>query len=131
MITSAHPKSSNSSEFNPILPKFYEMICEIIVSKTLCGNFLIFCWSSFINDFMMKNNFSEPKNHQKLNISRPIYFKKNSAHCFVGLICTNKLEGFFFFEKKISRTWSFFHDCKTTCFKNMLRKTEKMVILLF
>ena len=72
------------------------MICEIIVSKTVCGIFLIFCRSSFINNFMVKNSFSEPKNQQKLNISRPIYFKKISAYRFLGLICTNKLEGFFF-----------------------------------
>ena len=95
MITSAH-----SSGFNPILQKFYEMICEIIVSKTVCGIFLIFCRSSFINNFFVKNNFSEPKNQRKLKNSRPIYFLKISTHRFVGLICTNKLEGLFFFLKK-------------------------------
>ena len=62
-------------------------------------NFLDFLSIEFFNDFMVKNNFSEPKNHQKLNISRPIYLKKISAHRFVGLICTNKLKEFFFFEK--------------------------------
>ena len=72
------------------------MTCEIIVSKTMCGIFLIFCRSSFINNFMVKNSFSEPKNQRKLNISRPIYFLKISAHCFVSLICTNKLEEIFF-----------------------------------
>ena len=97
VITSADSKSSNSSGFNPILQKFYDMICEIIVSKTMGGIFLIFCRSSFINNFMVKNNFLEPKNHRKLNISRPIYFKKISAHRFVDLICTKKLEEFFFF----------------------------------
>ena len=115
MITSAYSKSSNSSGFNPILQKFYEMICEVIVSKIVCGIFLIFCRSSFINNFMLKNNFSEPKTHRKFNISRLIYFRKISAHRFVGLICTNKLEEFFFFQKNFfSRTWSFFHDCKTS-----------------
>ena len=99
MITSAHSKSFYSSGFNTILQKFYEMICEIIVCKMVCGIFLIFCWSSFINDFMVKNNFSEPKNHRKLKILKSIYCKKISAHLFVGLIFTNKLEGFFF--KKI------------------------------
>ena len=110
MITSAYSKSSNSSGFNPILQKFYEMICQIIV----CGIFLIFCRSSFINNFMVKNNFSVLKNHRKLNISRPIYFLKNSAHRFVGLICTNKLEEFCFQKIFLSRTWSIFRDCKTT-----------------
>ena len=114
MITSARSKSSNSSGFNRILQKFYEMICEITVSKTVCGIFLIFCRSSFINNFMVKNNFLEPKNHRNLNISRPTYFKKISAHRFVGLICTNKLEEFFFRKSFLSKTWSFFHDYKTT-----------------
>ena len=95
MITSAYSKSTNSSGFIPILQKFYKMICEIIVSKTVCGIFLIFCRSSFINNFMVKNSFSEPKNQRKLNISRHIYLKKISAHCF-GLICMNKLKGIFF-----------------------------------
>ena len=113
-MTSTHSKSSNSSGFNPILRKFYKMICEIIVSKMVCGIFLIFCQLSFISNFMMKNNFLEPKNHWKLNILRPIYCKKISAHCFVDLICTNKLEDFFFQKVFLSRTWSYFHDCKTT-----------------
>ena len=46
---------------------------------------------------MVKVSFSEPKSQRKLNISIPIYLKKKIfAHRFVGLICTNKLEGFFF-----------------------------------
>ena len=138
MITTAHSKSSSSSGFNPILRKFYEMIYKIIVSKTLCGIFFIFFRSSFINNFMVKNNFLEPKNHQNLNISRPIYFKKISAHRFVGLICTNKLEAvfFFFFRKR----GAFFATAKPlicasffsaknkilkTCFKNLFWKTVK------
>ena len=114
MITSAHSKSSNSSGFNPILQKFYDMICEIIVSKTMCGIFLIFCRSSFISNFMVKNNFLEPKSHLKSNISRPAYFKKIFAHRFLDLICTNRLGKNFFQKIFLSRTWSFFHDCKTT-----------------
>ena len=113
MITSAHSNSSNTPGFNPILLKFYEMICKIIVSKTVCRIFLIFCRSSFINNFMVKNNFLEPKNHLKSNISRSIYLKKNSAHRFVDFIGTNKLEKFFS-KIFLSRTWSFLHDCKTT-----------------
>ena len=98
-MTSAHSKSSSSSGFNSILQKFYEMIYEIIVSKTVCGIFLIFSRSSFINNFMLKNNFSEPKKHRKLNISKPIYFKKVSVHRFVDLSCKNKSEELFFFKK--------------------------------
>ena len=75
MITSAHSKSFNSPGFNPIMQKFYQIICEIIVTKTVCVTFLIFCRSSFISNFLVKNSFSEPKNQRKLNISRPIYFQ--------------------------------------------------------
>ena len=44
----------------------------LIVSKMVCGIFLTFCRSSFINNFVRKNNFLEPKYHRKLNISGPI-----------------------------------------------------------
>ena len=137
-----------------MLQKFYKMVCEITVSKVVCGIFLIFCRSSFINNCMVKNNFSEPKNHRKLNVLKSIYFKKISTHRFVDLICSNKLEEFFFQKNFFSRTWSFFHDSKTTnlgviffhkklvlyffqgwlfnfniilktCFKNLFRKTVK------
>ena len=144
-----------------MLQKFYKMICDIIVSKTVCGIFLIFSWSSFIDNFMVMNSFSEPKNQWKLNISRPVYFGKISAQHFVGLICTNKLEGFFFdkiffqglgtflatarrliwasfFSTKryfyfFFQGWLFnFNIILKTCFKNLFRKTvKKMVILLF
>ena len=114
MITSRHSKTSNPSGFNPILQKIYKMICEIVVSKTVCGIFLIFCRSSFINSFMVKNSFSQPKNQRELNISKPVYFKNVSAHRFVGLICTSKLEAFIFGKNFFSRTCSFFHDCNTT-----------------
>ena len=101
MITSAHSKSSKSSGFNPILQKLYEMICQIILSKTVGRILVIFCRSSFNNNFMVKKNFLELKNRQNWNISRPIYFKKNSTHRFVGLICTNTLEGFFYSKKPL------------------------------
>ena len=115
MITSAYSKSSNSSGFNPILQKFYKMTYRIIVSKMMCGIFLIFCRSSFINNFMVKNSFSEPKNQRKLDISRPIYLKKISAHRFVGLICTNKLERFFLSWKNFFfKGMELFYDCSTT-----------------
>ena len=132
MITSAHSKSSNSAGFNRILQKFYKMICEIIVSKTVCGVFLIFCWSSFINNFMVKKSFSEPKNQRKLNILRPIFFEKISSHSFVGVICTYKREGFFFFWKKFfSRTWSFFHDCSMTNLGVIFFQKKKNFMLFF
>ena len=119
MITSAYSKSSDSLWFNPILQKFYEMICEIIVSKTvrrisLFFFFLFFvCQSSFINDFMEKNNFSESQNHRKLNILRPIYFSKFPHPALKILSAQISWKGFF--RKTFSsRTWSFFHNWKTT-----------------
>ena len=84
MVISAYSKSSNSSGFDSILQKFCEMICEVIVYKTVGGIFLIFCQSSFITNFIVKNHFFEPLNHRNLNNSRPIYFKKFSAHCFAN-----------------------------------------------
>ena len=98
MITSAHSESSNSSGFNPILQKFYKMICEIIVSKTICGIFLIFCRSFFINNFMMKNSFSEPKNQWKLKcLEIHLYLKKfRTPFCRSYLY---KLAGRIFFRK--------------------------------
>ena len=116
MITSAYSKSSISSGFNSILEKFYEMIREIIVFKYVCGIFFIFCWSSFINNLIVKNYFSETWNDRNLNISKPIGFLKNSAHRFEDHVCTNKVEGKIrkISKKFFSRTWSFFRDCKTT-----------------
>ena len=79
MITSAHSKSSHSSGINPILQKFYKMICEIIVSKTLCGIFLIFCRLSFINNFMVKNSFSEKNSAKVKYLETHLFFKTYSA----------------------------------------------------
>ena len=124
MIASAHSKSSNSSGFNPTLQKFYKIICDIFVSKTVSAIFLIFFRSSFINNFMVKNSFSEPKNQRKSNIWRPIYFEDISAHRFVGPICTNKLEGFFlrneglgaFFPTAARLIWASFFSTKNIFF---------------
>ena len=99
VITSAHSKSSNSSGFNPILQKFYK-ICEIIASKTVCRIFLIFCRSSFINNFMVKNSFSEPKN-QNQKISRYQFIFLKNLHIvlevlFVQINWKLFFESFFF-----------------------------------
>ena len=146
MITSVLSKSSNSSGFSPVLQKFYKMICEITVSKTVCGIFLIFCRPSFMNNFMVKNNFLEAKNHRNLNISRPTYLKKKIPQRFVVLICTKKI--FFqgvgaFFTTANPLIWASFFSTKNwfhaffqgwlfnfniivkTCFKNLFRKTVK------
>ena len=99
--------------FNPILQKFCEMISEITSSKTVWRIFLIFCRSRFINNFVVKNSFSENWSHQELNISRPIYFLKKFAYHFQDLTVTNKLEGFFF-----KRLW---HNCFPVDFVKFLK----------
>ena len=157
MITSAHSKNFNSSGFNPTLQKLDKMICVIIVCKTVCEIFLIFCRSSLINNFAVKNSFSEPKNQQMLSILRPVYFKKISAHLFIVLICTNKLEGIFFlknffqglgvfFTTATRLIWASFFSTQRilffqgwlfnfnvilkTSFKNLFRKTVKKMAIL-
>ena len=94
--------------FNPIFQKFCKMICEIIVCKLVRGIFLIFCQSSFLNSFIGKSNFLEPKNYWNLIISRPIHLEKISAHRFEDNICTNNLEEFFFFEKNFFKDLELF-----------------------
>ena len=100
MIISAYSKSSNSSKFNPILQIFYEMICEIIVSKMVYGIFLIICPSKFINNFIVKNNFFRILNHGNLNISRPISLKI-VPHTLLKIISAQISWKNFFFENKL------------------------------
>ena len=113
MITSAYSMSSNSSEFNPILQNFYQTIFEIIVSKTPSGIFLVFCRLSFINNFIVTNNFSEPQNHWNLNIWRPIYLKKN-PHIVLKIISAYIRWKHFFYFYFFQKLGAFFRDCKTT-----------------
>ena len=61
LITSIYVKSPISLGFNPILQKFYEIICEILVSKTMCGILLVFWYSYFINNFVVKTKFRNRK----------------------------------------------------------------------
>ena len=93
MITSAYSKSSNFSGFNTILQKFCMMICEIKLSTKRCTEFswclvdrvlvIILLWRAI---------FQNLYNYRNLNISRPVYLEKNSAHRFEDHICTKKLE---------------------------------------
>ena len=135
-MTSVYFKSSNSLGFNPILQKFYEIICEIILSKTVCGIFLIFCRLRFINNFVMKNKFSEPQNHQKLNIWRPIYFKKISAYGFADLICTDLISQKDSFFQKFFFSFKFLFSglpkpliqMPSFCSKNVLHFFSSVII---
>ena len=96
MKTGAYSKSSNSSGFNPILQKFYEVICEIIIYKKLGGIFLIFCLSSFINNFFCEKQFFGIIKLRKLNYLETHLFKKVSSHHFEDHIYIYKLEEFSF-----------------------------------
>ena len=158
MITSPYSKSSNSSAFNPILQKFYKVICAIIVSKTMCGIFLFFFQLRFIHNFVEKNNFSELLNHWKLNISKIIYLQK-FLHPVLKILSTQISWRVFFFEKNFfsglgaffttekaliwtpffptnkfytfSQSWLFnFNILLKTCFRNLFRKTEKLPVSL-
>ena len=88
-------KPSNSSAFNPILQKFYETICEIIVSETVCEIFLISCQSSLLIIYCDEEFFGTLK-LPKLKYIETYLLKKNPANLFEYHICTNRLEGFFF-----------------------------------
>ena len=120
--TSSAYSSSNSLRFNPILQKFWEMICGIIFFNMVCEMFLIFCRILLI-DFFVK--WSD----RKLNILRLIYFLKNYAHRFENLICTNKLEGFFF---KIFFQWfgAFFMTAKPFIWASIFAQKVNFVIFL-
>ena len=130
MITSPYSKSSNSSGFDPILQKLYGMICEIILPRAVSGTYR----SSFINNLIIKNNFSEPKNHWKLTVSRTIHFKKfpqTVLKIISAQISWKDFFFFFFFFNFFSKTWSFFHDCKTTNFGCQFFPQKVIFILFF
>ena len=130
MITSPYSKSSKPLWFSPILQKFYKMICEIIISKTICRIFLFFCQSRFVNNFMEKNKFSEPQNHQMFNSSRSFYFEKLSAHGIEDLICRNKLD-IFLFEKFFFKDLDFFSSLKNQLFGRHFFPQKFNFILFF
>ena len=79
LINSTYAKCSNYLELNSILQKFYEMVCEILVLKTVREIFLIFCLSCFINSvargimrhFVLKLNITpERTGHNAYNCTR-------------------------------------------------------------
>ena len=80
---------------------------------------------------MVKNSFSEPKNQQKSNISKSVCFKKIPAHRFAGLICANKLEGFFFFEKFFFQGLGAFFTTAARLIWASFFSTKKYCILFF
>ena len=79
--------------------------------------FLIFCLSSFFDNFIVKNNFLEPWNQQstKLTYLKTWSFKQNFCTLFWRSYL-HKLAGKknFFRKKFISRTWKSFRDFSAT-----------------
>lgn len=91
-ITSAYTKSSNSQSFNPILQKFYKMMCEKLVSETVCGIFLSFVYTKNV---IVKKIFWNCRIIKSWNIWKPYYFWKMSKNSFEDVVCTFKLEKIF------------------------------------
>ena len=65
------------------------------------------------------------KNDRTVNISRPIYLKKISAHRFVGLICTNKLEGIFLQKNFLQGLGAFFTTAKALIWASFFSTKKK------
>ena len=116
MITSARSKSSNSSGFNPVLQKFYEMICEIIFSKTVWGIFFIFCRSNlqFHEQFHGEGQFSEPNITESWISPRYPFILTKFPHTVLKILSVQMSWKNLFLNFFLLRTWSFLHDCKTT-----------------
>ena len=87
------------------------MIREIIDPKTLREIFLIFCRSSFINNFIVKNYFLGPLNHRNLNFNE-VNNEANPAHRFEDHIYKNKVEGIFFRKNFFQRLVAFLAAAK-------------------
>ena len=117
MITSVYSKRSNSSGFNSVLQKFYEMICQIIVSKTVCGIFLIFVRLRFISNFIVKVNFRN-RNHQK-NVE--VHLLSKSFHTQFWRFYLQKSAGRIFFKKNFCQgLGSFFKNAKLLTWRSLL-----------
>ena len=121
MITNTYSKSSNSSGLNPILQKFHEMIWEIIVSKKMSGIFVVLSWTFFWNRKITKTT----------NISKSIYFWKIFAYSFEHLICTNKLEGFFFFFKSFFQGLGAFYTNAKPLIWMLYFRTKYLILHFF
>ena len=67
------------------------MICWIVISKTVCRIFLLFVNQDLLIILWITTIFQNCKITKRLNISRTIYLKKNSAHCFENLSFFNIL----------------------------------------
>ena len=130
LITSAYSKSSNSAGLNPVLLKFHEKICEIIVSKTWYGVFLIFCCSCFVNNFIVKNKFSKRNITKSSNILRSIYFLKISSHHFENFIYTKSAGGIFLSKRFFQVLGAFSTNANPLILASLFR-TKKIIFHFF
>ena len=128
MITSAYSKSSNSSGFNPILQKFYKMICEIIVFKTVCGILLVFFVNRILLIILWRTIFRNCK-ITKSWISRDPFISKKFPRTVLKIVSVQISWTDFFSKSIFLRTWSFFHDWKTTNLGTI--SFHKKIILYF
>ena len=97
-MTSFYSKTSTSLRSNLILQRFCEMIWDIIFSRTVCGYFLFFCRSRFINNFVANSIFFGTVKSPKVKYLETHLLQKSFRTLFWRLICTNKLEGFLQFR---------------------------------
>ena len=68
------------------------------LSSKLCAEFCWFLCSCIFNNYVEKSKFWNRKINKSENILRCIYFKIISVNLFKDLVCTNKLEVFFFLK---------------------------------
>ena len=109
--------------------KLCEMICEIIVCKTVCGIFLNFCRWNFINNFTVKKHFSGLQNHRNLNISRTIYLKK-FPHNVLKVISAKMCWKNFFFEKTFFKDLEYFSRLQNHCL-GLIFYHNKLILYFF
>ena len=122
-------KSSNSSDFNPILQILYVMICEIIVSKTMCGIFLFFVnrvlliilwrWTIFRNRKITGSEISQD----------PFIFKK-FPHIVLNILSAQISWKDFFWKHIFFKDLELFHNWKITNL-GVIFFHKKLLILYF
>ena len=86
--------------------------------------FFVFC--SSLKTLIRRKIFRHRKTNKDWNISRSTYFKGISMHYFKDLICTYKLEEFFFKKNFLSRTGSFLHESKALIWASVFAQKIKI-----
>lgn len=86
LSTRAYAKSCNSLEFYPI---FAEIFRDDLLDTCLqdgVQNFLDFCRSCFINNFIVKSKFRNRRKNQKIKISWDPFIFKKFAHTALKIL---------------------------------------------